>query len=39
MKIYTNIHNKIGCRFAKKNIIRKDAWRLSVAIIKNWSIV
>ena len=30
MKIYTNIHNKIGYRFAKKNIIRKDAWRLSV---------
>ena len=33
MKIYTNIHNKIGYRFAKKNIIRKDAWRLSVVYV------
>ena len=32
MKIYTNIHNKIGYRIAKKNIIRKDAWRLSVVL-------
>ena len=38
MKIYTNIHNKIGYRFAKKNIIRKDAWRLSVVLKMSFSV-
>ena len=38
MKIYTNIHNKIGYRFAKKNIIRQDAWRLSVVLKMSFSI-
>ena len=28
----TNLHNKIGYRFAKQNIIKKDAWRLSVVL-------